>query len=196
MRRNARALDGGDRAGADPKARKDPGEHAHRIRVRIAGRTARALGFPDAGRDQPAGFGAVRRSRGGGGGAGREGKSLEKSYARLAAELAKREGAELYASTAADAEGIRKVTQRGPIDDVTRARAQAFVAGSKAVFLAISENPPSVLLAASADSGVHAGERVKAAVTAAGGRGGGNPTLAQGSVPGTEALDRIVKLLA
>lgn len=123
-------------------------------------------------------------------------KSLEKNCVRMAAELAKREGAELYASTAPDAEGTRRVTQRGPVDDAMRARAQAFVAGSKAVFLAISENPPSVLLAASADSGVHAGERVKAAVTSAGGRGGGNQTLAQGSVPGVEALDRIVKMLA
>lgn len=123
-------------------------------------------------------------------------KSLEKNCVRMAAELAKREGAELYASTAPDAEGTRRVAQRGPVDDAMRARAQAFVAGSKAVFLAISENPPSVLLAASADSGVHAGERVKAAVTSAGGRGGGNQTLAQGSVPGVEALDRIVKMLA
>lgn len=122
-------------------------------------------------------------------------KSLEKSAARLSAELARREGAELYASTAADADGIRKVTQRGPIDDAMRARAQAFTAGSKAVFLAISENPPSMLLAASADSGVHAGERMKAAVTSEGGRGGGNQGLAQGSVPGAEALEKAIRLL-
>jgi len=122
-------------------------------------------------------------------------KSLEKSGARLAAELARREGAELYASTAPDGEGFRKATLRGPIDDAMRARAQAFVAGSKAVFLAISENPPSVLLAASADSGVHAGDRVKAAVSAAGGRGGGNPTLAQGSVANAEALRTVAAQL-
>jgi alanyl-tRNA synthetase len=119
-------------------------------------------------------------------------KSLEKTAQRLAAELAQREGRELYASTEPDASGIRRVTQRGPIDDATRARAQAFVAGSKAVFLAICENPPSILLAASADSGVHAGDRVKAAVTAAGGRGGGNQALAQGSVPQATALDSLI----
>jgi alanyl-tRNA synthetase len=122
-------------------------------------------------------------------------KSLEKTAARLAAELAKREGAELYASTAPDPAGIRKVTQRGPIDDAMRARAQAFVAGSKAVFLAVSDNPPSLLLAASADSGIHAGDRVKAAVTSAGGRGGGNQALAQGSVPTPEALEKILAQL-
>jgi alanyl-tRNA synthetase len=119
-------------------------------------------------------------------------KALEKSYQRLAAELAQREGRELYAATAPDSEGIRRTTQRGPIDDAMRARAQAFVTGSKSVFLAVCENPPSVLLAASADSGVHAGERVKAAVTAAGGRGGGNQGLAQGSVP-AEALESVVR---
>jgi alanyl-tRNA synthetase len=118
-------------------------------------------------------------------------KTFEKTALRLAAELAQREGRELYSATVPDADGIRRVTQRGPIDDAMRARAQAFVAGSKAVFLALSTDPPSVLLAASADSGVHAGERVKAAVTAAGGRGGGNQGLAQGSVPSAGALEAI-----
>ena len=35
----------------------------------------------------------------------------------------------------------------------------------KAVFLVVSVNPPSILLAASADSGIHAGDRVKAPLT-------------------------------
>lgn len=122
-------------------------------------------------------------------------KTLEKSCQRLAAELAQREGRELYAATVPDAAGVRRATQRGPIDDAMRARAQAFVSGAKAVFLAVCENPPSVLLAASADSGVHAGDRVKAAVTAAGGRGGGNPGLAQGSVPSAAALESVVGAL-
>ncbi len=119
------------------------------------------------------------------------GKSFEKTSQRLASELAKREGRELYLQTAAAPDGIRQVTQRGEIDDAMRVRAQAFVAGSKAVFLAISTDPPSILLAASPDSGVHAGERVKAAVTAAGGRGGGNQALAQGSVPSAASLETI-----
>jgi alanyl-tRNA synthetase len=119
-------------------------------------------------------------------------KALEKSTGRLATELAGREGADLYRSTEPDADGIRRVTQRGAIDDSMRARAQAFVAGSKALFLAVCEDPPSLLLAASADSGVHAGERLKAAVTAAGGRGGGNAGLAQGSVASGELLDEVV----
>ncbi len=123
-------------------------------------------------------------------------KALEKTAQKLASELAQREGRELYASTAPDSSGIRRVTQRGPIDDATRARAQAFVAANRAVFLAISENPPSILLAASPDAGLHAGDRVKAAVTAAGGRGGGNQTLAQGSIPASANLETVVAALA
>jgi len=122
-------------------------------------------------------------------------KTLEKSCQRLAAELAQREGRELYAATAADEAGVRRAQRRGSIDEAMRARAQAFTAQPKAVFLAISENPPAVLLAASADSGVHAGDRVKAAVTANGGRGGGNQALAQGSVP-APALEQVVSALA
>ena len=67
--------------------------------------------------------------------------------------------------------------------------AQNFTAQSKAVFLAVLEEPPSVLLAASEDAGVDAGKVVKAAVTAAGGRGGGNARIAQGSVPQVSALE-------
>jgi alanyl-tRNA synthetase len=120
---------------------------------------------------------------------------LEKANQRLAAEVARREGRELWAVTEPGADGIRRVTQRVPIDDVLRVRAQSFVAPGKAVFIAVSENPPAVLLAASADSGIHAGERVQAAVRAAGGRGGGNHALAQGSVPSSADLNRVLALL-
>lgn len=119
-------------------------------------------------------------------------KSLEKTVQRLATELARREGKELFLAATPGPDGIRRMIQRGPIDDAMRARAQAFVSslppGEKAVFLAVCDQPPSLLLAASTDSGVHAGDRVKAAVTACGGRGGGNQQLAQGSVPDSTAL--------
>jgi len=120
---------------------------------------------------------------------------LEKTNQRLATELARREGRELWAATQPGADGMRRVTQRGPIDDVVRVRAQAFVAQGNAVFIAVSENPPAVLLAASADSGIHAGEHLQAAVKAEGGRGGGNQALAQGSVPSTAELNRVLALL-
>jgi alanyl-tRNA synthetase len=119
-------------------------------------------------------------------------KSVEKTCQRLATEAAQHEGRELYADTPPDARGIRRVVQRGIIDDATRTRAQAFAQGSMAVFLAVSDDPPSILLAASADSGIHAGEVVKSAVTAAGGRGGGNRALAQGSVATVASLEQVM----
>jgi len=125
-------------------------------------------------------------------------KALEKTNQRLASEVAQREGREQWAVTPPDAQGIRSAVERveqGAIDDAIRTRAQAFVAQGRAVFLAVSKNPPSVLLAASTDSGVHAGDRVKSAITGAGGRGGGNQALAQGSLPATADLDAIAALL-
>ena len=121
--------------------------------------------------------------------------TLEKTTQRLASELARRLGRELYLNTAPDAAGVRRVTERGAIDDAMRARAQAFVAGQKAVFLAISEDPPSLLLAASADSELDAGARLKEALAAAGGRGGGSRTLAQGSLPSLDALNTVIQHL-
>lgn len=122
-------------------------------------------------------------------------KSLEKTGQRLATELARLEGKDLFEATAPRADGVRMTIQRGAIDDAMRARAQAFVAGEKAVFLAVCDQPPSLLLAASADSGIHAGDRIRAAVTGSGGRGGGNQQLAQGSVPDSAALAHAEALL-
>lgn len=125
-------------------------------------------------------------------------KNLEKANQRLASDVAQREGRERWAATAPDAQGIRRAMERveqGALDDVLRTRAQAFVAQGRAVFLAVSNNPPSVLLAASVDSGIHAGDRVKSVVTAAGGRGGGNQALGQGSLTAAADLDAIASSL-
>jgi alanyl-tRNA synthetase len=122
-------------------------------------------------------------------------KTSEKTIARLTKGLAILEGTELYSAATPDSSGLRVATQHGAIDDAMRARAQAFVAGPKALFLAVSEKDASVLFAASKDSGTDAGKLVKDAVTSVGGRGGGNATMAQGSVPNKEALEGVVKAI-
>jgi alanyl-tRNA synthetase len=76
-----------------------------------------------------------------------------------------------------------------------RAIAQSFSAQPKAVFLAALADPPSVLLAASEDSGTDAGKALKAALTACGGRGGGNGRMAQGSVPGKGLIEAVIEKL-
>lgn len=112
---------------------------------------------------------------------------LDKSRRKIAMELAGFQGRQLYASAAPDATGRRCVKQSvGAVDEEIRALAQGFVAGSNAAFLAVE--PMAFLLAVSADSGLHAGNMVKAAVGAVGGRGGGNAQVAQGSAPSADKL--------
>jgi alanyl-tRNA synthetase len=123
----------------------------------------------------------------------------EKARRRLATELARLRGGELYRATAPNPAGLRSVLERLPqgtaLDDELRATAQGFTTGSKALFLAVVEEPPALLLAASKDAGLHAGDLVKSAVIRCGGRGGGNAQLAQGSLPTREALEQAVKQL-
>jgi alanyl-tRNA synthetase len=122
----------------------------------------------------------------------------EKSLRKLAAELAVTRGRELYAATEPDAAGLRRHYRRlasGALDDELRAAAQGFTSGARAVFVVRINNPPSLLLAVSPDAGFHAGQIVREAVSAAGGRGGGTAAAAQGGVPDTAALDAVEQRL-
>jgi alanyl-tRNA synthetase len=121
-------------------------------------------------------------------------KQAAKENRRMASELAAWKGRELFAQAPEDADGLRRCWLRTTtVDDATRATAQAFVAMGHAVFLATDAS--AVLLAASPDAGMHCGNRLKAALTAAGGRGGGGASLAQGSVPGAEAIASLAQSL-
>lgn len=120
----------------------------------------------------------------------------EKANERLSGELARREGLDLYHSTAPRADGLRYAFVQLPaLDAATRAKAQAFASGERAVFVAAGCDPASVLFACSADSGVNAGAVLKQALSQVGGKGGGSNSLAQGSVPNTEALAKVKELL-
>jgi alanyl-tRNA synthetase len=118
-------------------------------------------------------------------------QDLEKSRRKLAAEVAAFEGQALHANTAAGPDGIKRAIRRAPIAEDTRTLAQAFIGGGKAILLQISQEPPSVLLAASPDAQCNCGEIVKKALAEVGGRGGGTPQSAQGSVPGRDALAQL-----
>lgn len=126
-------------------------------------------------------------------------RESDKQRRRLAAELAERAGRELYAATGPDASGLRKRIEPaldGALPEEVRIRAQAFTAQPQAIFIASARNPATVLLACSAGLPVHAGETLKALVQQAGGRGGGNAQLAQGSLPSEEALAEVCEKLA
>jgi alanyl-tRNA synthetase len=104
---------------------------------------------------------------------------------KLEGELARYQGRELYDATAPDANGIRRAVRRlpkGTLDEL-RSIAQSFTTQPKAVFIGVIDQPPSVLLAASPDSGIEAGKTLQPLLAQAGGRGGGNARMAQGSAP-------------
>jgi alanyl-tRNA synthetase len=63
------------------------------------------------------------------------------------------------------------------------------------VLVGVLSSPPSVLLASSDDAGIDAGKALKDALASVGGRGGGSPRLAQGSVPSVAALEQVVAAL-
>jgi alanyl-tRNA synthetase len=119
----------------------------------------------------------------------------EKARKKLELDLAAYRGRELYSQTEPAPDGVRRVVQRverGSLEEL-RALSQNFTAQGTAIYVAALADPPSILLATSADSGVDAGQLVKVAVAAVGGRGGGNPRMAQGSVPSAEALAGVIE---
>src|SRR6202451_812305 len=90
-------------------------------------------------------------------------QEAEKARRRLATELAQASGRALYAESSPGPDGIRRVLRRPEsLTEESRAEAQSFTASGAAIFLVVAENPPSILLAASKDSGVHAGDPPKA----------------------------------
>ncbi len=124
-------------------------------------------------------------------------KSADKIRRKLETELAGYQGRELYDAAAAGKDGVRRASRRlaaGSLESL-RGVAQSFCARPKAVFTGVLEDPPAVLLASSEDSGLDAGATLKAALAAAGGRGGGTARMAQGSVPSRELLDAVLARL-
>ena len=112
----------------------------------------------------------------------------------LEAELFDYRAAELLADAQVGAEGIRRVVWRrdsGTVEEL-RGMAQAVIALPKSVFLGVLAEPPTVLLAASEDSGTNAGAVLKAILARVGGRGGGSARMAQGTVADAAALAAVV----
>ena len=123
-------------------------------------------------------------------------KEADNARKKLEKDLAGYRVRERYDAASADADGVRTLVIRDATSiDELRVVAQAAFALAKVVVIGALTNPPSVLLASSEDSGVDSGKTLKEKLTAAGGRGGGSPRLAQGSVPDRAALDSVVESL-
>ncbi len=128
----------------------------------------------------------------------RELKELSSANRRTEMLLAECRAAQLWREAAPGPDGIRRILQRYPSGgaDAGRHLALAINELARIMFVAVSHDPPSVLLATSADSGIEAGRMLRPMLEAVGGRGGGSSRLAQGSVPSVEAVESIVRQLA
>jgi len=101
---------------------------------------------------------------------------------------------ELYASASADGRGRRLAVvreQHGPVERL-RSLALAYGVLPGGVFVGIVSNPPAVILAAAADSGIEAGQVLKSALETNGGRGGGTARVAQGTVKEAGSLEAVL----
>ena len=105
-------------------------------------------------------------------------------------ELATFRARALYDAAAPDARGVRIVRHSAATMDELRALAQGMTSLAKAALVGTVAEPPSLLVAASEDTGVDAGRVLREVVTRLGGRGGGSPRVAQGTVPGSAELAR------
>lgn len=117
-------------------------------------------------------------------------KASEQARRKLEEEVAATRARAAWEATAPGADGVRRMREvraTGRADEV-RAFAIAFAAQPRAVYAARFDEPRAVLLASSADSGVDAGQVLKALLPSHGGKGGGSPRLAQGSLPDAAAL--------
>jgi alanyl-tRNA synthetase len=124
-------------------------------------------------------------------------KALQAARRDAEARVQEYRARELYTGAAPGPDGNRRavVTDAASLEQL-RGLAQAYTALPRTLLRGARAAPPTVLYAASADAGIDAGARMKDVLGQAGGRGGGNARLAQGTVPNAEALARTVELLS
>ncbi len=114
-------------------------------------------------------------------------RGLEENLAALRAR-------DLYAASTPDGSGVRSIVVReetGPIDRL-RPVARAVAGMPRALFVGWTADPPALMVATSADSGLDAGRMLRSALEQVGGRGGGNERAGQGTAPSASALGEAV----
>jgi len=119
-------------------------------------------------------------------------RAAENERRKLERELAGHRAKALYDAATPDERGRRVVRHEGASMDELRAVGQAIVALPSAVLVGTVGDPPSLLLAAAEDTGMDAGRTLREVVMKLGGRGGGSPRVAQGTVPDKTLLNEAV----
>jgi alanyl-tRNA synthetase len=120
-------------------------------------------------------------------------KAADSQRRALETELNGFRATTLYQGAAVSGDGVRIITSRGESVDGLRGLAQAVAAQPRALFVGTLDAPPTIVVATSADSGLDANALLKEHLAAAGGRGGGNARLAQGTVPAGDVLAALVR---
>lgn len=126
----------------------------------------------------------------------RRARQAESASEKLERELDVFRARELWSATAPDANGRRIVMLESKSGGVNalKSLAQAIASQPGGVAIVSGHEPSSVLLACADDSGVNAGALLKQLLPQFGGRGGGSPRMAQGTVP-EEQLAQLLELL-
>ena len=121
---------------------------------------------------------------------------LERERKRLAAAIARFEAQTRWDDAPVDVLGMKRIRMEldGPVRDA-EPLVQALVAMGSCVALVLSPATSGVMFGAAEGSGVDAGQALRAALQAVGGRGGGSPRLAQGSVRGMLELAVVARSL-
>jgi alanyl-tRNA synthetase len=123
-----------------------------------------------------------------------------KQLRELGAQLDELRARELYsrarAARSSDADLACHFERRvqGTLQEL-RGLGQSYASQPRGVFVGVLEDPPSLLLAASEDSGVDAAALIRGALGAGGGRGGGTARQAQGTLPHAGALDAALAVI-
>ncbi len=103
---------------------------------------------------------------------------------------------ERYDAAVPEADGRRRIVVRretGTVEEL-RGLAQAVIALGNVLFIGALATPPT-LVVASTEGGIDAGSVLRRALVAAGGKGGGNARIAQGTAPSASAVDSIIETL-
>jgi alanyl-tRNA synthetase len=122
-------------------------------------------------------------------------RSADSELRKLGEAVAGYRARALYSAAVPDGSGLRRLVERSSPMAELRTLAQAASRLSRALFVGTTASPPAVVLAASEDSGVNAGAVLKAVLDKHGGRGGGSPRVAQGTVGDVASLDALVSEL-
>ena len=122
-------------------------------------------------------------------------RDADRERRRLSESLSRYRARELYDAISSDGSGVRKLVDRASPMDELRLLAQATSRLPKAVFVGAGLTPPAVVYAASEDSGIDAAAVLRQTLAPHGGRGGGSPRVAQGTVGDAAAVDTVVAAL-